>query len=112
MATRTPELLRQIPTAIEAIPESHRGPPEAGTPVADPESAFAHVQDWAFIEGFAFVKASKSSTRAYFHRIHHQNDTRNTRKLEEKDRKRLSTNVRNQGCKVTLYVSRHKRMDN
>jgi hypothetical protein len=57
MATVTPELHRQIAAAIEAILPPHREPPDDSIVVADPSSAFDRIQDWAFCEGYAFVKA-------------------------------------------------------
>jgi hypothetical protein len=102
-------LRREIETAIEAIPEAHRVAPEAGSIVSDPNSAFAHLQDWAFTQGYAFVISSSTDIRARFLCIHHSEKTRNFRKLGEDERQRLWTNVRQQGCKVSFYVSKQKR---
>ena len=63
MATVTPELHRQIAAAIEAILPPHREPPDDSIVVADPSSAFDRIQDWAFCEGYAFVKASANAVR-------------------------------------------------
>lgn len=81
----TPELYRQIAAAIEVILPPHREPPDDSIVVADPSSAFDRIQDWAFCEGYAFVKASANAVRYQFDCIYHKNETRNTRKLKEQD---------------------------
>src|SRR3979409_1868000 len=100
MSSITPELSSQIASAIEAIPAPHREPPIHGTIVADPTVAFVRIQDWAFTQGYAFVTESKNDRRVRFKCIHHKNETQNTRKTEEKDRKRIQTLVRGTGCSV------------
>jgi hypothetical protein len=112
MSSITLELQAQIDRAIEAIPVSHREPPLHGTVVADPAIAFDRIQDWAFINGYAFVKESINDLRCRFECIHHKPDTRNGRKIEERDRKRVSTFVKATGCKACLYVSRQKKRGN
>ena len=107
--TPLPHLRNEIATAIEDIPEAHRIAPVHGAIVSDPNSAFIHLQDWAFTQGYCFVIASSNDIRVRFNCIHHSIETRNTRKLTEGERRRIWTNVYQQGCKVSLYVSKQKR---
>jgi hypothetical protein len=109
MSTVTSVLARQIQLAIEAIPAAHREAPTHGDVVADPEVAFRRIQDWAFTQGYAFVIESTTDIRVRFECVHHKNNTKNCRKIEEKDRKRVNTQVRGTGCLYCLYVSRQKR---
>jgi hypothetical protein len=74
-------LRREIDTTIEAIPEASRVAPQAGSIVSDPNSAFAHLQDWDFTHEYAFVISSSTDIRARFLCIHHTEKTRNFRKL-------------------------------
>ena len=109
MSTVTSLLARQIERAIEAIPAAHREAPTHGDVVADPDVAFRRIQDWAFTQGYAFVIESTTDIRVRFECVHHKNNTKNCRKIEEKDRKRVNTQVRGTGCLYCLYVSRQKR---
>ena len=106
----TPELAKQIDEAIEAIPISHREAPVQNEIVVNPGVAFQRLQDWAFTQGYAFVIASKVATRVRFDCIHHKNATRNTRKTEEVDRKRVETHVRGTGCQYGVYISIQQRL--
>lgn len=62
-----------------------------------------------FTQGFAFVIESASDIRVRFECLHHKKETRNSRKIEEKDRKRVETHIRGTGCPFALYISRQKR---
>jgi hypothetical protein len=63
--------------------------PEGGI-VADPDTVFVHINDWAFLNGYAFVKLSSSAKgrrfryACIFHSRKLGQRTQNTRKIEEK----------------------------
>jgi hypothetical protein len=106
MTTISAALHCQLAEAIEAIPTTHLNAPVAGEAVADPDAFYIRLQDWAFSQGYAFVKSSgKNEVRRRFKCFHHQAVTRNTRKLEEKDRRRVATHVREGNCKFECYIS-------
>jgi hypothetical protein len=109
MSLINPELASQIERAIEAIPLAHCEALADRTVVVSPEAAFVQIQDWAFTQGHAFVIESRSHNRVRFDCIYHKKETRNTRKTEEKDRRRVETHVRGTDCKYQLYVSLQKK---
>jgi hypothetical protein len=52
------------------------------------EAAFAQLQNWAIVQGFAIVKESAKSLggqvkRLYLNCVHHKKGTWNTQKLDE-----------------------------
>jgi hypothetical protein len=108
LTTVTSELTSQITQAIKAIPIYRRQPPENNAAVSDPQLVFDHINDYAFTRGYAFIKFSASKDRWRFNCIYHQKKTRNTRGLEEEDRRRTKTFIRGSGCPVQHYVSRQK----
>lgn len=63
MTTIYPQLANQIAAAIEAIPTANRQQPGDQIIVSDPDIAFQYLQDWAFIQGVAFVIESKNKDR-------------------------------------------------
>ena len=97
------------------IPPFHRDCPpdrcEAPDPFANPDPALSRLNDWAFWEGFAFVTASKDRKRgrAIYTCIRHGNETRNTRKREEKDQQRPKTRLKQLGCPVRIEVIKEER---
>jgi hypothetical protein len=72
------------------IPPEHRQQPEGGI-VADPDTVFVYVNDWVFLNGYAFVKlfGSAKGRRCCYVCIFYLRKlgqrTQNTRKIEEKD---------------------------
>ena len=109
MTTVTPALHRQLAQAIEAIPTVHIEAPVAGEVVADPEAFYTRLQDWAFVNYYAFVISSANDQRKRYKCYHHQVTTRNTRDIAEEDRRRPATHVREGGCKYEVYISRLRR---
>ena len=112
MTSITPILEAQIIKAIEAILEGRRRAPQPQTIVTGPEEALVIVNDQAFTEGYAFITESYRARMARFTCYHHGSKTRNSRKLEEKDRKRVSTYKRYNNCKTYMYVSILKSIGN
>src|SRR5277367_1482505 len=105
--TVTAELAAQLSAAIEALPPAHRLAPVEQEPAESRDAAFVRLQDWSFTKGFALVKESAKTykgqvVRVYFDCIHHKKDTKNSRKLEEDDRKRVQTRTQANGCKFSL----------
>lgn len=108
-----------LPQAVQAslnqaranIPLAHRDVPEGV--VSNPDSAFIHINDWAFLNGYAYVNtaASKKEGRYRYSCIFHSRKegqrTRNYRKIDEKDRQRVNSYVRGMGCPVKITVSRY-----
>lgn len=90
----TPQLAKQIDEAIEAIPVSHREAP---------------VQNEIVVNLALLFNVSK--TGPSLNCIHHKNATRNTRKTEEVDRKRVETHVRGTGCQYGVYISIQQRLN-
>ena len=63
MATPTnipPALLAHLNQVRANIPLDHREVPHEGI-VSDPDTAFIHINDWAFLNGHAYVKLSGSA---------------------------------------------------
>ena len=107
-----------LPQALQAslnqaranIPPAHRDVPEGV--VSNPDSAFIRINDWAFLNGYAYVKISGSAKEGryrfgcIFHSRKEGQRTQNTRNIDEKDRKRVNSYVRGIGCPVKITVSR------
>jgi hypothetical protein len=108
----TPELQTQIDAAVAALPPSHRRPPIKGEIVESPDAGYTRLQDWAFTHKFALVIESANSDRTVYRCTHHQKKTRNTRKTNEEDRKRVETQTRARGCLFNIYISKQKRLWN
>lgn len=109
-STVTPELQAQIDDAIAALPPSHRRPPLKGEVVESPAAGYARLQDWAFTQGFCLVTESGNAERTQLWCIHHQKNTRNTRKTAEVDRIRVKTHTQACGCQFSIYISMQKRL--
>jgi hypothetical protein len=106
----TLELQAQIDEAINMLPPAHRRPPLKGEIVDSPASRYIRLQDWAFTHRFYLVIESAKGDRTQFRCIHHQKQTRNTRKTAEADRQRVETSTQARGCPFSLYISRQKRL--
>jgi len=107
--TVTAELRAQLDAAIAAIPHRHATNPSRDEVFQTKEAAFARLQDWAFIKGFALVKESSKSkqgqvVRLYLECVHHKKATKNSRKLSEVDRRRHQTKTQAGGCMFSLVV--------
>ena len=90
--TVTAELRAQLNAAIANIPPAHRLHPSRDEIFESKEAAFIRLQDWAFINGFAIVKESSKTkagqvNRVYLDCVHHKKATKNSRKLNEVERK-------------------------
>ena len=62
-SSKTGALAAEIQTAIEVLPASHRIEPQDGELVDNSRDGYIRLQDWVFIQGFAFVK---ESTRGFY----------------------------------------------
>jgi hypothetical protein len=54
-----PVIVKLLNQACFIIPPEHRQQPKGGI-VADLDTVFVHINDWAFLNGYAFVKLSGS----------------------------------------------------
>jgi hypothetical protein len=111
--TVTTELRALIDAATAAIPPAHRRAPIDGEYAQSRDAAFERLQNWAFTQGVAIVRDSCRTEkgqiiRAYFDCVRHKG-TKNCRKLEEEERKRVKTKMQASGCKFRLYVSYYKK---
>jgi hypothetical protein len=108
--TLPPSLQADINQARANIPRAHYERPEGV--VSSPATAFIHINDWAFLNGFAYIKTASSEKEGryryscIFHSRTAGQRTRNYRQLDEKDRKRANSFVRGMGCPVKITVSR------
>jgi hypothetical protein len=109
MTTINDQLANQIAHATKSIPKVYYVQPAYNTVISSPDSAFEHLQAWAFTQGLAFVVEHHDAKRVRWGCIFHKSNTRNTRKIEEADRERVGTYVRGTGCQVYFYVSFQKR---
>jgi hypothetical protein len=106
-STITPELSGRINSVIKSIYPANRVAPSDYEAVVDPESGVQRINDWAFTQGFGYVKFSGSiivgrySLRCYKWR----QDTRNYRKTLEKDQKRVNTVIASTACPVRISVT-------
>ena len=103
--SRTPNLRDQISLAVASLPPQHLSEPVDDEEVDSPEAGYVRIQDWAFTQGFAVVKESRKPIRQVLHCVHHKDDTRNTRKTDETERKRTATKIQATGCKFSIYIS-------
>ena len=104
-SSKTGALAAEIQRAIEDLPASRRIEPKDGELVDNPRDGYIHLQDWVFIQGFAFVKESTWAERWVLHCIHHNHTTRDYRKTEEKDRKCAWTSIHAMGIIMTYKLS-------
>jgi hypothetical protein len=110
--TVTAELRAQLDAAVAAIPPAHRHDPSRDEVFESKDAAFVRLQDWAFTKGFAIaIESSKTKNgqvnRLYLDCVHHKKNTKNSRKLEEVDRRRLQTKTQANGCLFSL-VAKHE----
>ena len=104
--------LAQLDQARADIPLDHYREPIHGGIVSHPDTAFIHVNDWAFLNGHAYVRVSGSAKArrvrysCIFHSRKDGERTQNTRKLDEDDRLRVGTKVRGLNCPVGITISR------
>ena len=93
------------------IPSSYREVPKEG-PVSDPDTAFIHINDWAFLNSYIYVKLSGTMNTGrckygcIFHSRKEGQRTQNTYKIEEKDRRRANSYVRGISCPVGVTISK------
>src|SRR5258705_6177715 len=94
-----------LPQAIQAslnqaranIPLAHREVPEGV--VSSPDTAFIHINDWAFLNGYAYVKISGSAKEGryrfgcIFHSRKEGQTTQNTRDLDQKEQLTVNSYV-------------------
>jgi hypothetical protein len=115
MALINPNLQKLVSQARSIVPPDHHYAPISGSVVASPESAFVHIQDWAFLNGFAYVVESGLSAgrRVRYECIFHSRkskETRNTRDIVKGDRRRVKTHMRGIGCPAAIIISKHKKI--
>ncbi len=103
-SSKTGALAAEIQRAIEVLPVSHRMEPQDGELVHNPKDGYIRLQDWAFIQGFAFVTESTQAEQWVLHSIHHHNTTRDHRKTEKKDRKCAWTSIHAIGITMTYKL--------
>jgi hypothetical protein len=107
-----PKLQAQLDQARANIPLDHREAPPNDSIVSHPDTAFIHINDWAFLNGYAYVVLSGSANlrrirySCIFHSRKEGERTRNTRDIDESDRQRVETNVRGINCPVGITISR------
>jgi hypothetical protein len=93
------------------IPSNHREGPQEGI-VSDPDTAFIHINDWAFLNSHAYVKLSRTVNTGrcrygcIFHSRKEGQRTQNTCKIEEKDWRRVNSYVRGIGCPIGVTISK------
>ena len=113
MSTSTslpPNLQADINQARANIPLAHYERPEGV--VSSPDTAFIHINDWAFLNSYAYVKLSGTVNTGrcrygcIFHSRKEGQRTQNTRKIEEKDRRRANSYVRGMSCPVGVTISK------
>ncbi|KAI9764342.1 MAG: hypothetical protein M1839_005959 [Geoglossum umbratile] len=105
----TSELAAAITKAQAALPAAHRTRPIQDEVVANPDAGIERIQNWAFCEHLAIAVCSRSTTRVRLQCVHHHTETRNTRKTEFKDRRRVETSTQAMGCKFEIYIRQLKR---
>ncbi|RPB18760.1 hypothetical protein L211DRAFT_766710, partial [Terfezia boudieri ATCC MYA-4762] len=79
-----PALIPAVQSAVNSITVSHRQAPTSGEIFDNPDAAFARLQDYAFVMGFAVVKTAGSITTGWvrYACIHH-GQRRNYRDLQD-----------------------------
>jgi hypothetical protein len=110
-----PNLQKLVSQARSIVPPDYYYALISGNVVASPKSAFVHIQDWAFLNGFAYVVelGSSAGRRVRYECIFHlrkSKETRNTRDIVKGDRRRVETHVRGIGCLAAITISKHKKM--
>jgi hypothetical protein len=105
----TSKLRKQLDAAIAALPPAHRLNPTENQAFEAQKAAFDRLQDWAFTKGFAFVTESSKTykgqvNQVYLDCVHYKKATRNTRKLEEGERKRIQTKTQLNSYKFSFGI--------
>lgn len=110
--TQTPALRQRLATAIAAIPPAHSLRPVKNELFADSEDAFIRLRNWGFTQGILLVNESTNSRKGRWQidRSRHHKDTKNWRKTPAEERQRLGTHYQAIDCKLSLYISRQKRL--
>ena len=85
------EVSIEIQRAINALPHAHQVEPQDGELVDNPRNRYIRLQDWAFTQRFTLGKESARPEQWILQCIHHHDKTRDSRKIEEKNRKRAWT---------------------
>jgi hypothetical protein len=86
--------------------------PDQGGIISHPDTAFIYINDWAFLNSYAYVRVSGSAKArrvrysCIFHSRKEGERTQNTRKLDKDDRLRVGTKVRGLNCLVGITISR------
>jgi hypothetical protein len=114
-ASLPPKLQAQLDEARAKIPIDRRRVPSYNSVVSHPNTAFTHINNWAFLNGYAYVRASGSTS---LYRVRYKcilylrkngKRTQNTLKLDEKDRQRVATKVQEISCPIGITVTRFVR---
>ena len=100
----------RLQNALALLPPSHRLPPQENESFGSWNEGKTRLQDYAFTQGFALVTETndKKNHIVILECTRHHKKERNTRKLEEKDRKRKNTKVAFNDCKYRLRLKRNK----
>lgn len=94
-------LVAELQRAIQVLPASHRIELQDGELVENPRDGYICLQDWAFIQGFVFIKKSTWAKRWVLHCIYHHDTRKDYRKTKEKNRKRVWTSIHAMGITMT-----------
>lgn len=91
-------------------PPSHRTLPQRNETFESLDAASLRLQDYAFTQRFALVteKNYKKHSTLVLNCSRHHKDTRNYRKLSEKDRIRKNAKVSFNDCKYRLRLQQYK----
>jgi hypothetical protein len=110
-ANLPPSIMAQIKEVTADIPPQHHDIPEDGGPVSSVESAILHLNNWAFLNGYGYVNTAGSAKerrwryKCVFNSRGESQETRNSRKIDEKDRVRVNTHTRGIGCPVGVTIT-------
>jgi hypothetical protein len=108
-----PTLIAQIAQVRANIPAKHREMPVDNSVVASVETALLHINDWSFLNGYAYVNVAGSEKErrwrysCIFHSRKEGEDARNSRKTEAVGRQRLNTHTRGISCPVGITVRQY-----
>jgi hypothetical protein len=103
--------MAQIEEVAASIPTEHHEPPADRGVVSSLDSAILHLNNWAFLNGHAYVTASGSAKerrwryKCVFSSRAEGMVTQNSRRIEEVDRVRVNTHTRGLGCPVAVTIS-------
>lgn len=91
----TDSLKPKIEAAMARIPSAHRLAPVEDEEVNDLDVGYHRLQDYAFTQGVALAIISKEAKRKRMTLdcTRHKTRTTSTRKIEEKNRQRVSTSA-------------------